>query len=153
MANGEKKLLSKVEPGDEIISIDQVSRKPAAVKVKMLQVHEAKNYAITHLTLFHVTKRLTPAGYEVQLFSRQLEATPNHPVTTNTGTKNIGAVNEGEEVICRNTKTGNYEAFTVWEKTEITKGILKVYNIDADAGSTFIINGVMVMQKQISNKQ
>lgn len=153
MANGEKKLLSNVEPGDKIISIDPVSHMPAVVKVRMLQVHEAKNYAITRLTLLHATKRLTLAGYDVQLFSRQLEATPNHPVTTNTGVKNIGAVNEGEEVICRNMKTGNYEAFTVWEKTEITKGVQKVYNIDADAGSTFIINGVMVMQKQISNKQ
>lgn len=154
MANGEKKLLSEIKAGDQVISVDPVTHQPAVVNVKNLTVHEAKNYAITHLTLISATERETVAAREVQLSSMQLEATPNHPITTKSGIKNMGSVSEGEEVYCMNTKTGKYEAFTVFDKTEKAQGIQKVYNIDADAGSTFIINGVMVMQKapQVQNK-
>jgi len=150
MANGTKKLLSEIKPGDRVVTVDPVSHKPAIVNVKKLQVHEAKNYAITTLTLVSAKETVTNEGTNVHLFSRQIEATPNHPITTKTGVKNIGAVNEGEQVVCTNRKTGKYETFTVWNKTEKAKGIQKVYNIDADAGSTFIINGVMVVQKQIN---
>ncbi|MEJ7738376.1 MAG: Hint domain-containing protein [Chitinophagaceae bacterium] len=150
MADGNKKLLSDIKTGDKVISVDPVTRQPAIVTVKSLTVHEAKNYAITQLILVHAKEQLTAGALEVELFTRQLEATPNHPVTTTTGVKSIGSVKAGEEVLCRNTKTGKYEVFTVWDKTEKAMGIQKVYNIDADAGSTFIINGVMVMQKQIN---
>ena len=148
MADGTKKLLSNIKPGDKVISIDPDTKQSTVVNVKDLMVHEARNYAITHLTLIHSNERNTLAGTEVQLFSRELEATPNHPVTTKAGLKNIGSVKEGEEVLCRNAATGVYEAFTVVEKTEKAQGVQKVYNINADAGNTFIINGVMVMQKQ-----
>ncbi len=150
MANGTKKLLSEIKSGDKVISVDPVTHRPAVVNVKSVTVHEAKNYAITHLLLMHANSKTTSAGIEVQLFSRQLEATPNHPVTTKTGLKNIGSVQEGEEVFCRNEQTGKYDAFIVIDKTEMAKGIQKVYNMNADAGSTFIINNVMVMQKQMS---
>lgn len=149
MANGDKKLLSEIKPGDKVIAVDPVTHKPAIVNVKKLSVHEAKNYAITHLTLIYAQEDITNTSHNVYLSSRQLQATPNHPVMTRTGIKNIGAVNEGEEVLCKNIHSGKYEAFIVWDKTEKADGMQKVYNIDADAGSTFIINGVMVMQKQV----
>ena len=151
MANGDKKLLSEIKPGDQVISIDPVTHKPAIVHVKKLTVHETKNYAITHLTLIHVKTIVTNTSNNVYISSRQLEATPNHPVMTKTGIKNIGEVQEGDEVLCKNIQTGNYETFMVWNKTEKANGMQKVYNIDADGGSTFIINGVMVMQKQLQN--
>ncbi len=147
MADGSRKLLSEIKSGDKVISIDPVTHRPWIVNVKNVTVHEAKNYAITQLTLIHAKEAITSAGTELQLFSRVLEATPNHPVTTKAGVKNIGSVAEGEEVLCRNEQTGKYEAFTVVGKTEMAKGIQKVYNMNADAGSTFVINGVMVMQK------
>lgn len=153
MANGEKKMLSEIKPGDKVITLDPVTHKPAIVNVKKLTVHETKNYAITQLTLIHTKLITTGTSHNVCISSRQLEATPNHPVMTKTGIKNIGNVQEGEKVLCKNIQTGNYEAFTVWNKTEKANGMQKVYNIDADAGSTFIINGVMVMQKQVKEPE
>lgn len=150
MANGDKKLLTEIKPGDKVITVNPVSHQPTAVSVKKLTVHEAKNYAITHLTLVSVKEAVTKITNEIQLFSKELEATPNHPVMTKSGIKKMGLVQEGEEVLCKNIKTGVYEAYTVWNKTEKANGIQKVYNIDADGGSTFIINGVMVMQKQMN---
>jgi hypothetical protein len=148
MANGDKKLLNEIKPGDKVLSVNPVTHQPMVVNVKKLSVHEAKNYAITHLTLISAKEKSLAFGTDVQLSSQELEATPNHPVMTKSGIKHMGAVKEGEAVLCKNAKTGKYEAFTVWNKTEKANGIQKVYNIDADAGNTFIINGVVVMQKQ-----
>jgi hypothetical protein len=153
MADGNKKMLSDIKPGDRVITVNPETHRPAVVNVKGLTVHEAKNYAITTLTLVSVKEKVSDAGNEVLLLSRQLEATPNHPVMTRSGIKHMGSVSEGEEVLCKNTKTGKYEAYTVWDKQERAKGIQKVYNIDADGGSTFIINGVMVMQKQFDQNK
>ena len=43
--------------------------------------------------------------------------------------------------------TGKYVQYLVWDKTEGAGGMQPVYNIVAGSGSTFIMNGVMVMQK------
>ena len=37
--------------------------------------------------------------------------------------------------------------FTVWDKQEDAGGMQHVYNIVAAGGSTFIMNGVVVLQK------
>jgi hypothetical protein len=153
MANGEKKMLSDIKPGDQVVTVNPETHLPAVVNVKGLTVHEAKNYAITTLTLVSAIEKITPSAMEILLSSREIEATPNHPVMTKSGVKNMGTVNEGEEVLCKNVSTGKYEAYTVWNKTEKANGLQKVYNIDADGGSTFIINGVMVMQKQIDQNK
>jgi hypothetical protein len=66
---------------------------------------------------------------------------------TVTGDKTIGEVKEGDRVLCLDDKTGRYTAFTVWNKEESAGGVQPVYNIVADGGNTFIMNGVMVRQK------
>ncbi|HEX8356618.1 MAG TPA: Hint domain-containing protein [Segetibacter sp.] len=151
MANGDKKLLTDIKPGDQVITIDPVTQVSTVVNVKKLLVHDAKNYAITHLSLLSATEVRANNAIEVSLSSRELEATPNHPVMTEAGIKKMGEVKEGETVLCKNLNSGVYEAYTVWNKTEQAGGVQKVYNIDADGGSTFVINGVMVMQKEKGN--
>jgi hypothetical protein len=39
--------------------------------------------------------------------------------------------------------------YIVWDKNEAAGGMQPVYNIVAGGGSTFIMNGVMVMQKPL----
>lgn len=147
MANGATKLLKEVKSGDEVITVDPITHQSAIVKVKELTVHAAKNYAITQLTLVSTQTQNTLAGTEVKLSGKLLQATPNHPMMTKQGNLKIGEVAEGQEVLCLNEKTGKYEAFTVLQKTEKAGGVQKVYNMVADGGSTFLMNGVMVMQK------
>ena len=147
MANGATKLLKEVKSGDRVITVDPTTHQSAIVKVKELTVHPAKNYAITQLTLVSAQTQNTLAGTEVKLSGKLLQATPNHPMMTKQGNLKIGEVTEGQEVLCLNEKTGKYEAFTVLQKTEKAGGVQKVYNMVADGGSTFLMNGVMVMQK------
>ncbi|QKJ29995.1 hypothetical protein HQ865_09575 [Mucilaginibacter mali] len=147
MANGSKKLLNNIKPGDEVISIDPTTKAASVVKVKELTTHDAKNYALTRLVLVSVITKDTKEGQLVNLNSKVLQATPNHPMMTKDGNIKIGQIAEGQEVLCLNEQTGKYEAFTVLQKSEKGGGVQKVYNIVADGGSTLLMNGVMVMQK------
>jgi hypothetical protein len=83
----------------------------------------------------------------VRLQCKELEGTPNHPMVTATGDATMGELKDGDRVLCLDGKTGRYTAFTVWNKEESAGGVQPVYNIVADGGSTFIMNGVMVRQK------
>lgn len=144
MADGSSKRVSEVRRGDEVVTVDPVTQARQAVVVKELTVHAVKNYAITRLTLVSSVVR---GEREVMLSSRVLEATPNHPMVTAAGEKKAGEVTVGDRVRCYDARTGKYVEYQVWEKTEGAGGMQPVYNIVAGSGSTFIMNGVMVMQK------
>ena len=147
MSNGTKKLLKDVKSGDEVITIDPLTRKPTSTKVKELTVHAAKNYALTQLVLVSAKEANTKTAFNVELTAKVLNATPNHPMLTKQGNCKIGDIKLGQQVLCLNEKTGKYETFTVLQKTEHAEGVQNVYNIVADGGSTLLLNGVMVMQK------
>jgi len=147
MADGSQKTLSSIKAGDQVLTVDPVTHVSQPVVVKELTVHEAKNYAITNLLLVAATEKDTPVGKEVVLIQKALNATPNHPMMTKDGEKKIGALAEGEAVLCYNEQTHAYEVFTVWYKTVAAGGVQKVYNIVAGNGTTFMMNDVMVLQK------
>lgn len=147
MIGGLKKKIKDVSAGDEIITIDLASSKESIVKVKELTIHDAKNYALTRLLLVSAKTSSTTDGFDVLLTNKILQATPNHPVMTTDGTRKMGEVTQGQEVLCLNDKTGLYEHFTVLKKTQHAGGLQQVFNIIADGGSTLLINGVVVMQK------
>jgi hypothetical protein len=147
MANGSKKLLKDVKAGDAVITLDPLTKHASVVTVKELTEHTAKNYALTSLVLTAATQMQSTAGTEIILSTKVLQATPNHPMQTKAGSRKMGEIAVGEEVLCLNEHTGKYDVYTVWKKDEHAGGTQKVYNMVADGGSTFIMNGVMVMQK------
>lgn len=147
MADGTKKMLSVIQPGDQVITVDPVSNQPSAVLVKELVQHEAKNYAITKLLVVAAEEKQTNAGLEVMLTSKVLAATPNHPMTTTKAKKEIGKIVIGDQIMCLNNTTNTCTTYTVYNKTEAAGGMQKVYNMVLAAGSTFMMNDVMVWQK------
>lgn len=147
MSNGSKKFLKDVKKGDEVITVNPLTKKASTTKVKALTVHAAKNYALTQLVLVSAQENVTANGLNVSLRAQVLKATPNHPMMTKQGNRKIGDVAVGEQVLCLNDKSGKYEAYTVLQKNEHAGGVQNVYNIVAEQGSTFVMNGVMVMQK------
>ena len=146
MANGSQKILENVKSGDEVVSIDPKTKQTAVVKVEKLAVHEAKNYALTRLVLIDAIPESADKN-SIRLSAKVLEATPNHPMTTISGSKKIGETETGEQVLCYNEAKKSFETYTILEKTEKPGGVQKVYNIVAGGGSTLMMNGVMVMQK------
>ncbi len=151
MADGSTKTLKNIEAGDKIVTIDPATKKSITTTVTKLVTHTAKNYAITTLTLIGATTGVDK--FDIHFSVQQVQATPNHPITTKTGTKKMGEVLEGEQVLCQNKQTGNYQTFTVCDKSEKAGGVQPVYNMETTGGSTFLMNGVMVMQKgqQVNN--
>jgi hypothetical protein len=152
MWNGSKKNLSEIQKGDKIVTVDPVTQQPSVTVVKGLVTHEEKNYAITHLLLLSIDEKIGDGGMEVKLGSKELNATPNHPVMTMEGEKKIGSLSTGDEILCLNKASGKYERYVVWDKNEHAGGLQKVYNIVADGGNTFVMNDVMVLQKPLSNQ-
>jgi hypothetical protein len=147
MANGRQKLLKEVKPGDEVLTIDPETKRTTKVQVKELVAHEAKNYAITRLVVVTATEKNSRLGKEVKLGTKVIEATPNHPMLTQKGNRKIGEITAGDAVLCFDSKSGSFAEYTVLQKKEYAGGVQKVYNIEADGGSTFMMNDVMVMQK------
>jgi hypothetical protein len=147
MENGSKKLLRDIQPGDRVVTINPKTRKVSVTQVQELVAHEAHNYAITQLVVVSAHEQASPQATTVRLSNQILEATPNHPMMTRDGQKKMGEIKEGEEVICLNKTTQTYEPYTVLQKKEYAGGVQKVYNMVAAEGTTFLMNGVMVMQK------
>ncbi len=143
MADGSQKFLKDIQAGDQILTIDQEAGTSKVVTVTKLIEHTPENYAITTLTLFNaITKE---DGIHISALA--ISATPNHPMSTSMGLKNITAIERGEKIICQNPATGKLETFEVWNKTEKAGGVQAVYNMETTGGDTFIMNGVMVKQK------
>jgi hypothetical protein len=149
MFDGTKKSLQEIKTGDKIVTVDPLTHVSTITQVKELVAHEEKNYAITRLVLLGIDETVTDKGTEVKLLSKELNATPNHPVMTATGEKKAGEVKEGDEILCLNKQSGIYERYMIWNRTEKAGGFQKVYNIVAESGSTFIMNEVMVLQKPL----
>jgi hypothetical protein len=147
MADGSTKVLAAVRPGDQIITVNPATQQSTMVTVKELTTHTPKNYALTRLTLLAARTTSTAAGTLVSLTTKTLQATPNHPVLTAAGQKKMGDIQTGDEILCVNAFTKQYQPFTVWLKAEAAGGVQQVYNIVADGGNTFMMNGVMVLQK------
>lgn len=144
LANGTTKRISDLAAGDEITTLDPTTKQSSTIKVKKLVAHAASNYAVVRLTLV-AARQVAPN--EVILSNKVIEATPNHPMLTAAGTKAFGEITENDVVLCHNTTTGQYENFTVLGKREYAPGSQKVYNIEGEESTPFIMNGVMVLQK------
>ena len=147
LASGSMKLVSDVVPGDQIVTVDMATHRKTSVTVSKVIAHEAKNYALTQLTLLRTTETATEAGVNIRLSARTLKATPNHPMQTAKGDKAAGTIDVQERVLCFDESTGTYEYFEVVNKTEIVEGIQKVYSIQGSDESPMLMNGVMVLQK------
>lgn len=141
--NGIQKMLKDIKSGDEVISVNPETKQEEVVKVKELTVHEAKDYALSKLTLIKDEVQ----GNNITLHAKLITATPNHPMKTSIGDQKMGDIQVGEKVLCLNDQTGKIEEYQVLIHQNTTEGVQKVYNIVADAGSTLMLNGVMVKQK------
>jgi hypothetical protein len=149
MADGSFRALKEIRPGDRVVAVDPATHAATAVTVRGLTVHEARNYAITSLVLISAIENAAASGLEIRLRSRILRATPNHPVVTSSGNRKMGEVAEGDRLICLDEGSGQYINYTVWQKTESAGCIQPVYNIIAGKGDPFIVNDVMVLQKEV----
>jgi hypothetical protein len=147
LSNGTQKALRDIRSGDEIISPDATSHQASIIRVKELVKHPAANYAITRLLVLHTAEQDTKEMHIVYLSGKVLQATPNHPVLTVAGKKQMGTVTTGDQLLCMDDHTHTLLTYTVVNKTEAAGGMQPVYNIIAAGGDTFMMNNIMVLQK------
>ncbi|HTF19954.1 MAG TPA: Hint domain-containing protein [Chryseolinea sp.] len=146
LSNGSTKNLASLMKGDRIITVD-ASNQSAEVTVSKVIAHEAKNYALTRLTLVLASRADESEGINIRLSAKTLKATPNHPMRTSEGDKNMGLIAVEDRVLCFDKSTGRYEFFEVMDKADVVEGIQKVYSIEGSEDIPVLMNGVMVLQK------
>lgn len=147
LAGGGQKRLSEIQPGEQILTYNSVSGIREISEVRQVVAHHPANYAITELTLLHTERTESDQAIRVDLSIKQLKATPNHPVTTHAGNKEIGEVKPGEQIAGWSTKNDAYELYTVWRKIEVTEGVQPVYSISSANELPVKMNGVFIRQK------
>lgn len=147
LADGSQKELQNIEMGDQVITIDPESQQQTVVEVNKLVAHVPENYAITALTLIKTERNETEETLELTMAIKTLKATPNHPMLTSNGHKPICEVQVGELILSREKGSDSYSSYEVIETQEITEGVQPVFSIEANAGTTLMMNGVMVKQK------
>ena len=147
LIDGTSKPLSMLNAGDKIMTVDPSDNHSITVTVNKIIEHEAKNYALTKLTLIRATETSGANGMNIRLSARTLKATPNHPMKTDAGNKEMGLINADEKILCFDELTGKYEYFTVVDKTDIVDGVQKVYSVEGVEEGPVLMNGVMVLQK------
>lgn len=147
MSDGSRKPIQDVKKGDQVVTTDALTKQSIATTVTALQEHSAQPYAVTELLLLHAAESIKTAGIEVQLKTKRLTATPNHPLPTNGLRKTIGEIRIGEKLLCLDESTGQYQTYTVMNTTEKKGSHQKVFNLQTSSGTTLIINNVMVLQK------
>lgn len=147
LADGSHCPLREVQPGDQLLTLDATTQQPAVAEVREVVIHATKNYALTRLEVVAVREQVNHAATHAHLTSRVLEATPNHPLPTPAGQKPAGEVEIGEQLLCLNPATQQYEPYTVLRKQECAGGEQPVYNLVASNDNAFLLNGVLVLQK------
>lgn len=145
LSNGERKTLASLVPGDRITSVGGEGSAPLTV-ARVIE-HDARNYAITRLTLVRATSLTATEGTQIRLSARVLKATPNHPMKTAHGIMPVGSIESNDHVLCFDDATGRLEYYEVFDKAEVVEGVQKVYSIEGTDESPVLMNGVMVLQK------
>jgi hypothetical protein len=146
LSTGESRKLASLTPGDRMITVDAANRKTEITVARLIE-HEAKNYALTQLTLTRTTETRTADGTNIRLTARLLKATPNHPMRTAEGDRPMGSISLTDQVLCFDQATGRLEYFDVMDIVEVVEGVQKVYSVEGKEESPMLMNGVMVLQK------
>jgi len=147
MEDGTTKDIETIKKGDKIVSFDPATNRSIITEVEELVTHEPKNYALIKLCLVHADERESPRAHQIKFDQKELEATPNHPIKTLTGDKEIKDVKSGDIILCRDDRDNSFHRYTVILTNESSEGVQRVYNIVTRYKASLLLNGVAVNQK------
>lgn len=140
MADGTQRRIADVQIGDKVRSYR--ANQVTTATVTGIQVHQNQPFELTQLVLIEPTSKISTGPTHWQLTT--LEATPNHPVWTAKGKKNIGDITVGETLY--QLQDGQLRAYEVFVKHPAARQVTQVYNLVTDQ-ATYLVNGVLVFAK------
>lgn len=143
MADGTEKNIASLQKGDLLLSMGTSSGQSQTVKVKNLQVHTGKRFALHTLVLAPEKEVLTASTQSISTL-KTLEATANHPICTSKGKKRMDEVKTGDKVYVwegQGFSTYNVQAVVAGSRT-----VNEVYNVETEEGN-YVVDGVAVYSK------
>jgi len=143
MADGSDKMISEVEVGESILTLEQGIRKP--VGVEGIDVHQKTEITLAKAVLFPV-EEMTASLASVRSSATELIATANHPVLTASGTKTLGELLPGDILTKYDPQSGQSARYKVHFVDPAHDTVSKVYNLDVE-GEHYLVNQVLVLEK------
>lgn len=152
LADGSNKPISEVKVGDMIASYNKNTGQLETATVQEVQIHAEQPYAVSSVSLLKADVYATRA---MRLPSQKivLEGTANHPVWTKNGSKALGQLVAGEEVMGLETTTGAAALFQVitdnQDPLSTAENVFytdRVYNLVTDK-SNYVVNNTVVLSK------
>jgi hypothetical protein len=142
MADSTEKTIDNVKTGEKIAVYNPQNHLAETATITAVQIHDNKDFALTKLVLFPVENE-TASLMKINE-SIELEATPNHPVFTEAGKKNMRDIKTGDVLyFVENQKIKKYQVHAVF--AEVRK-VNRVFNLVTDKG-VYLINDLVVFGK------
>lgn len=143
MADGSDKMISEVEVGESILTIEQGMSK--LVRVEGIDTHQKADITLAKAVLFPV-EEVTASLTSIRFSVTELIATSNHPVMTASGAKALGELLPGDLLTKYDAQTGHSTQYKVHFVNPTYKSAKKVYNLDVE-GEHYLVNQVLVLEK------
>ncbi len=144
LADGTEKNIADIQPGDQLTSFQSDTKTLSVATVTQLQVHDNQSFSLSKLLLSPANNTVASQTEHVAFIS--LEATPNHPVWTQTGKKELGAIQTGEIVYLSDHQTHTLQPYRVHAVFQENRKVTKVYNLVTNQ-ATYVVNGIVVFGK------
>ncbi|AQG81119.1 Hint domain-containing protein [Spirosoma montaniterrae] len=142
MADGTAKAIANVKTGDVVLGYNPQTKTVTPTRVTRIDTHTGQ-FALTGVWLVPANA-LTADIRQIQTRPTLFEATPNHPVLTNTGRKPLGEVKAGE--LLYQIENGQSMAYRVAGVDKVTRCVETVYNLATESGA-YVVHGAVVLDK------
>ncbi|MES2732677.1 MAG: Hint domain-containing protein [Bacteroidota bacterium] len=145
LADGSQLAIEKVDAGTKVLAYQTDSQQPIVTEVEERQTHEGKSYSITRLVLFP-TEEITATTAPLSLSVSTLEATPNHPVWTNSGRQTVKQLLPGDILYSYNSQTDTFQPMKVQQVLTSYNTVSRVYHLKTTVNN-YLVNGMVVLEK------
>lgn len=144
MADGSDKMISEVEVGDVVLTLDQGISKP--VLVEGIDIHQKAEIQLAKAVLFPVESVTASLNGTAGTAAIELTATANHPVLTTAGKKALGDLQSGDILLKYDAQSGQSVAYQVHFVSPAYDFVKKVYNLEVE-GESYLVNELLVLEK------
>ncbi len=145
MHDGSQKRISEIKVGDMVTTFDQETL--INTTIASVSIHHKRNIQLIKVILLPVETTTASSNDESYLADIvELLATPNHPVMTEKGKKNIGQLHIGDVLYRHHPMTDRLEKYKVGFTIPSYETTEEVYNLTTTAG-TYLAGGIMVFSK------
>ncbi|MBC7920077.1 MAG: hypothetical protein H7Z75_03215 [Ferruginibacter sp.] len=142
--DGSQTAIEQLRAGDRV-SAHHPTRRTTYNEVEEVQQHDGKGYPLSRLLLIPAGE-LTASTAPAILTVLTLEATPNHPVLTTQGRREVGQLRPGDVLYYHDGTSGGFREMKVRENQSGWRTVQRVYSLKTTS-KHYLAGGTVVLDK------